>query len=58
MQTSPRPRTQCMQASPRPTHRHAHGVDNEDSKGTDSISESDKEPDEHGIKLILNLTYA
>ena len=48
MQTSPRPRTQCMPASPRPGPRRAHGQDNEYSKGTDTTSESDtlKEPDE------------
>ena len=55
MQTiaSPRPRTQCMRASPRPRRRCAHGQGNEDSKSTESSSESDKETDEQGILLTL-----
>ena len=53
MQTiaSPRPRTHCMRASPRPRRRLAHGRDDEDSKSTESSSESDKETDEQGINL-------
>ena len=56
MQTSPMLRPRCTQTTSRPRRRLTHGKDNEEiedsirsSKGTDSYSESDKEPDEQGM---------